>query len=65
MKVFDRLFRKKQMAQIASLEKQIEKLRNQLSHLSTECGLQRVLIASLRDVNRSLDERLIEQENTK
>jgi len=62
MKVFERLFAKKHMAQIASMEKEIATLRKQLSHISTECGLQRVLIASLRDVNKSLDERLIAQE---
>lgn len=65
MKVFDKLFRKKHMAQIASLEKDIASLRKQLSHLSTECGLQRVLIGSLRDVNKCLDERLIAQEQTR
>jgi hypothetical protein len=65
MKVLDKLFAKKHMARIASLEYEVEKLRKQLSHLSTECGLQRVLIGSLRDVNKSLDERLIAQEGTR
>lgn len=65
MKVFDTLFRKKHMAQIASLEKEIDRLKNKVTHLSTECALQRVLIGSLRDVNKSLDERLINWEQTR
>ena len=72
MKVFDRIFGKKYEKRIDSL---IEQLRNSYDHcdelsaaikrLKTELQLQRVLIEALRDVNQSLDERLIEQEGAK
>jgi len=72
MNLFERLFRKKKNKEIESLEDQLsasfdycQELCSMIKTLKTELQLQRVLIASLRDVNRSLDERLIEQEGTK
>lgn len=51
--------------EIDALNRQLDSFQSYVKRLQAENGLQRVLIASLRDVNKSLDERLIKMEGLK
>ncbi len=49
---------------IETLEAENKGLRDELSSLRVLDGLQRALIATLRDVNKALDERLVERDES-